>query len=142
MSMIVGIFSDAQGLRTVVDGLSANGADLERLRIVATDEIPTELATSGIQYVWLGDVNRSAPSDIMTSTGGTSVPSGNGGGTMMDNELDEALSELAIPDGKTDEYAHAVEMGSVVIGYPCLGIDASTLRQLYTSAGASKIDEF
>lgn len=142
MSMVVGIFSDAQALRTVVDVLTKTGVDLDRLRIVATDEVPTELATSGIQYTWIGDVQRSAPSDIMTGGGGTGLPSGNGGNGIFENELDEALSELAIPDGKTDDYARAVEKGLLVVGYPSLGIDAATLRQLYASAGATSVDEF
>jgi hypothetical protein len=142
VSMVVGIFSDHQGLRVVVDGLTKNGVDLDRLRVVTCDEVPTELATSGVQYVWIGDVQRSAPSDIMTSGGGTSMPSGNGGNGFFENELDEALSELAIPDGKTDDYARAVEAGQLVVGYPSLGIDAATLRQLYDAAGASSIDEF
>jgi hypothetical protein len=54
----------------------------------------------------------------------------------------ESLSELAIPDGRTDEYARAVESGSLVVGYPSLGVDSATLRQLYTSSGASNIAEF
>ena len=145
MSMVVGIFPDSTGLLSVVDGLYQAGVDIERLRVLSCDEIPTELASSGVQYVWLGDVNRGAPSEIMTDGGGTSVPSGPGGGGgvgIYDGELLESLSEIAIPDSKTDEYAHAVESGLIVVGYPCLGIDSAALRQLYNSAGATSVAEF
>jgi hypothetical protein len=141
--MIVGIFPDSSALQSVVDGLNQAGVDLERLRVLSCDEIPTELATSGVQYVWIGDVNRGAPGSIMTGGGGTGMPEEeehNSG--MIGGDLMESLSELAIPDGRTDEYARAVESGSLVVGYPSLGVDSATLRQLYTSSGASNIAEF
>ena len=141
--MVVGIFSDSSSLRAVVDGLSGSGVDIEHLRVLSCDEIPTELATSGVQYVWIGDVNRGAPGSIMTGGGGTGMPvpeEHNSG--MIQGDLLESLSELAIPDGRTDDYARAVERGALVVGYPTLGIDVATLRQLYSSAGATDIAEF
>jgi hypothetical protein len=142
VSMVVGIFSDQSALQSIVDGLAAKGVDLERLRIVSCDEIPTDLATTGIQYTWIGDVNRGAEGSIMTSGGGTSMPSGDHGSGVFDGDINEMLSDLAVPDGRTDEYALAVERGAHVVGYPCLGIDAATLRALFDSSGASSIEEF
>ena len=143
--MVVGIFPDAAALGKVVDGLRDAGVDLERLRVLACDEIPTELATTGVQYVWIGDVNRPGPGGIMTDGGGTSVPDTGGGPTstgIFDGEVLEELSELAVPDGRTDEYARAVECGSLVVGYPNIGVDAETLRSLYSASGATSVEEF
>jgi hypothetical protein len=141
--MVVGIFPGISALRPVVDGLNQAGVDIDRLRVLSCDEIPTELATSGVQYIWIGDVNRGAPSNIMTGGGGTGMPVADEHNTgMVEGDLLESLSELAIPDGRTDDFARAVETGSLVVGYPCIGVDSATLRQLYTSSGASSIDEF
>lgn len=143
--MIVGIFPDTSALVPVVDGLRSAGVDLERLRVLSCDEIPTELATTGVQYVWIGDVNRPGPGAIMTDGGGTNVPNNSGERTssgMFEGELLEMLSELAVPDGRTDDYARAVECGSLVVGYPNLGVDAAMLRDLYSTSGATSIEEF
>jgi hypothetical protein len=141
--MIVGIFPDSSGLQSVVDGLNRAGVDLDRLRVLSCDEIPTELATSGVQFIYIGDVSRGAPSSIMTGDHGAGLPEPDEHASgMLGDDIIESLSELAIPDGRTDEYARAVESGSLVVGYPCLGVDSATLRQLYTSSGASDVAEF
>jgi hypothetical protein len=142
VSMVVGIFSNNDALKTIVDGLRASGADLERLRALTTDEVPTELASSGVQFVWIGDVERGVAGPSLGS-GGTGMPTG-GDRSLNEvhgDELLESLSELGIPDGRTDDYAHAVEDGRLVVGYPSFA-DSSALKQLFTSAGANSVDEF
>ncbi len=142
VSMVVGIFDDTQALKPIVDGLRSSGADIERLRVLTYDEIPTELATTGIQLVWIGDVEKAVEPDGLGS-GGTGVPMG-GGPSLTEvhgDELLECISELGIPDGRTDDYAHAVEQYKLVVGYPAFA-DASPLRQLFTSCGAKSIEEF
>jgi hypothetical protein len=79
----------------------------------------------------------------MTGGGGTGMPvPEERTGDINQGDLLESLSELAIPDGRTDDYARAVERGSLVLGYPNLGIDVATIRQLYSTAGATDIAEF
>lgn len=142
MSMVVGIFSNNDALKTIVDGLRASGADLERLRALTTDEVPTELASSGVQFVWIGDVERGVTGPTLGS-GGTGLPSGatRSLNEVHGDELLESLSELGIPDGRTDDFARAVEDGRLVVGYPSFS-DASPIKQLFTSAGANSVDEF
>lgn len=142
MSMVVGIFSNNDALQTIVDGLRDSGADLERLRALTTDEVPTELASSGVQFVWIGDVERGVTGPTL-GTGGTGLPSGSSRSPneVHGDELLESLSELGIPDGRTDDYARAVEDGRLVVGYPAFN-DSSALKQLFKSAGANSIDEF
>jgi len=140
--MVVGIFSNSDALKSIIDGLRASGADLERLRALTTDEVPTELATSGVQFVWIGDVERGVEGPSLGS-GGTGVPSSTNRSPneVQGDELLESLSEFGIPDGRTDDFAKAVESGRMIVGYPSF-TDSSALKQLFTSAGANSIEEF
>jgi hypothetical protein len=140
--MVVGIFSSSGALKSIIAGLRESGADLERLRAYTTDEVPTELATSGVQFVWIGDVERGVEGPSLGS-GGTGVPSSSNRSPneVHGDELLESLSELGIPDGRTDDFAKAVEDGRMIVGYPSFA-DSTALKQLFTSAGANSIDEF
>ena len=140
--MVVGIFSNSGALQSIINGLRDSGADLERLRALTTDEVPTELATSGVQFVWIGDVERGVEGPTL-GTGGTGLPTSTNRSPneVHGDELLESLSELGVPDGRTDDYAKAVEDGRMIVGYPSYS-DSTALRQLFTSAGADSIDEF
>ena len=140
--MVVGTFSSSDALKSIIDGLRASGADLERLRALTTDEVPTELASSGVQFVWIGDVERGVEGPTLGS-GGTGLPSSanRSPNEVHGDELLESLSELGIPDGRTDDFAKAVEDGRMIVGYPSYA-DSTALKQLFTSAGANSIDEF
>jgi hypothetical protein len=140
--MVVGIFPDASALKAVVDGLLASGADTERLRVLTIDEIPTELAATDVQYVWIGDVERAMDPGGLGS-GGTGIPgmSNRAPDQVHGDEMLEGLSELGVPDGRTDEYARAVEQGKLIVGYPALS-DPAPLRQMFSSLGATSIEEF
>ncbi|HEY7994677.1 MAG TPA: hypothetical protein VID24_10720 [Candidatus Eremiobacteraceae bacterium] len=142
MSMVVGIFSNSSALKSIIDGLRESGADPERLRALTCDEVPTELATSGVQFVWIGDVERGVEGPTL-GTGGTGLPTSTNRSPneVHGDELLESLSELGVPDGRTDEYAKAVEDGRMIVGYPSFS-DSSAIRRLFTSAGANSIDEF
>jgi len=140
--MVVGIFSNSSALKPIIDGLRESGADPERLRALTCDEVPTELATSGVQFVWIGDVERGVEGPTL-GTGGTGLPTSTNRSPneVHGDELLESLSELGVPDGRTDDYAKAVEDGRMIVGYPSYS-DSTALRQLFTSAGADSIDEF
>jgi len=142
VSMVVGIFSNSSALKPIIDGLRETGADPERLRALTCDEVPTELATSGVQFVWIGDVERGVEGPTL-GTGGTGLPTSTNRSPneVHGDELLESLSELGVPDGRTDDYAKAVEDGRMIVGYPSYS-DSTALKQLFTSAGADSIDEF
>jgi hypothetical protein len=140
--MVVGTFPKTAALHAVVDGLKSSGADLERLRVLTYDEIPTELVSSDIQFVWIGDVERAeTPGTLPTGTEVPGLSHGNRSEIHGGDELLECISELGIPDGRTDDYAHAVEAGRLIVGYPASS-DAAALRQLFSSAGATLVEEF
>jgi hypothetical protein len=114
-----------------------------RLRVLSCDEVPTELASSGLQFTWIGDVDRGAPHDIITGSGGTNFPGMAGGdvSAVQGDLLLESLSDLEIPDGRTDDYSRAVEDGRMVLGYPG-GADSTATKQLFSSAGATLVEVF
>jgi len=142
VGMVVGMFSDTAALKPVLDGLRDTGADIERLRVLTYDEVPTELASTDIQFVWIGDVERaSGPGELGTGTGLPTGAQNRSPNEVHGDELLECLSEFAIPDGRTDDYARAVEGGALLVGYPAHA-DAAALRQLFTSAGATSVEEF
>jgi len=142
VGMVVGTFQDSTALKPVVDSLNASGVDIDRLRVLTYDEVPTELASTDIQFVWIGDVERaSSPGEMGTGTGIPGQSSNRSPNEVHGDELLECLSELAIPDGRTDDYARAVEKGSLIIGYPTRP-DTPDLRALFLSAGATTVEEF
>jgi len=142
VSMVVGIFEDSKQLKPIIDAIRASGADIERLRVLTYDDVPTELATTGIQLVWIGDVDKAVEAGDL-GTGGTGLPNTRESSPMEvhGDELLECLSELGVPDGRTDDYARAVEQCKLVVGYPAFS-DPAPMRQLFTSMGASSIEEF
>lgn len=140
--MVVGIFPDTKAVKPIVDELKSSGADIDRLRVLTYDEIPTELASEGVEFVWLGDVERGLEvGDIPTGTETPGITgSHTGPGEIHGDELLEGLSELGIPDGRTDDYARAVAQGRLIMGYPAG--DPASLRQLFTANGATSIEFF
>jgi hypothetical protein len=141
--MVVGIFPDCSKLEGLIDALVSSSRDPKRLHVLSCEEVPTELASSGIQLVWIGDVMRTSSAGIITDAGGVGVPGlTNAGPSMIDSdELLDWLSDLNVPDGRTDDYARAVEEGRLVAGYPA-DSDAAATRQLFTTAGATIVEEF
>lgn len=141
--MVIGIFPDCSKLEGLIDALVSGGRDPKRMHVLSCEEVPTELASSGIQLVWLGDVMRTSSAGIITDAGGIGVPglASSGPSIVESDELLDSLSDLNIPDGRTDDYARAVEEGRLVAGYPA-NSDGPAIRQLFTTAGATIVEEF
>ena len=75
-------------------------------------DVPTEIANTGAQYTWLGDVNRGTSiGGSITNMGGVSVPGiGIGGrteGVIYGDSVNDYLASLNVPDGRNDDYAIA-----------------------------------
>jgi hypothetical protein len=143
VNIVVGIFPECALLESVIGALVSSGKDPKRLRVLCNEEVPTELANSGVQVVWLGDVSRTPGGGIITNSGGVGVPGMNNSApsVLESDELLDALSDLNIPDGRTDDYARAVEDGRMVVGYPG-DADSAAIKQLLASTGASIVEEF
>ncbi|MBV8081520.1 MAG: hypothetical protein JOY86_00895 [Candidatus Eremiobacteraeota bacterium] len=53
----------------------------------------------------------------------------------------EALSELGVPDGSTDDFLAAVDAGRSVAGFHA-GDQAGAVKALFSSAGASRVASY
>jgi len=142
--MIVGIFPDGASVAKLAGALASNGADTGSLHVLGCDDVPTELATLDVHYVWIGDVQQDVPTAIMTGDHGMAVPGLDNfhvGGSIGGDELMESLADLCVPDGRSDDYARAIEEGRLVVGFPA-GTDPDTVRAAFSQAGAAIVEHF
>lgn len=147
MATVVGIFPDISSVATLLSSLSAAGHDVSRAQVLGNTDVPTEIANTGAQYTWLGDVNRgSGGGGMITNSGGVGVP-GIGLGTRTEgviygDSVNDYLAALNVPDGRTDDYAVAVEAGRIVAGLPVSDGSLDAARAAFSSAGATVVDVF
>ena len=146
MAIVVGTFDDHGAIKEVADALKNSGIDVSKLRVVGNEEVPTGLAAPEVEYVWLGDVAGAGISrlDNVEQETGTGVPglTNRGTGLVSYPELGDYLSDLGIPDAKTDSYSNAVEAGKWLAGYPVFGDGIDSVKSAFTSAGAKSVEVF
>jgi len=149
MPVVVGIFSNHDAIAKVVDGLKAGGLDLNELTVI-TDETPEDegLATSGVQFVLSGgpdDEMLNSGSGIITTGGGTGVPGLTDTETQphvsYEGSIFELLADLDIPDGRTDDYAMAIEQRRCVAGY-VTSTDIDKVKGVFSGAGGNPVEVF
>lgn len=145
MAIVVGTFENHRAVRALADSLKKSGQDVSKLQIVGDEEVPTELAAADAEYVYLGDVAsgiiRAAGSTYVT---GTDVPGLTDAAprALGYPELGDYLSDLGIPDAKSDAYAKMVDGGKWLAGFPA-GADAvDSLKSIFSAAGAQSVEVF
>jgi hypothetical protein len=147
VATVVGIFPNHASVATLLSALSAAGHDVSRVQILGSADVPTEIANTGAQYTWLGDVNRgTGAGGMITNAGGVGVPGlsigGRTEGVIYGDSVNDYLASLDVPDGRTDDYAAAVESGRVVAGLPVTDGSTDPVRGMFSSAGATVVDVF
>jgi hypothetical protein len=146
VATVVGIFPDMASVATLLNALSAAGQDVSRAQVLGNADVPTEIANTGAQYTWIGDVNRSSGSGIITNMGGVSVPGLNTSdrteGVVYGDSVNDFLASLQVPDGRNDDYAIAVEAGRVVAGLGVPDSSSDSIRGIFSSSGATTVDVF
>jgi hypothetical protein len=146
MPVVVGIFQNNDAVQKVVGSLKTAGLDPSDLTVISEDEASGQLISSGVQFVLSGEAEEA------TIAGGTGLITGSGpevpglgrvktdvGETEAAPEL-EALSDLNVPDSRTDDYVEALEHGRAVAGMTTG--DADKVKALFTAAGASTVEVF
>jgi hypothetical protein len=147
-TVVVGILPDHDAVAKLADSLKAAGFDLAQLTVVSSEDPSDDLVHSGVQFVLAGDPDEdmlTTGTGIITSGGGTSVP----GVTNSDVRAEmfhgasttDLLGELEIPDGRTDDYAAAVESGRAVAGIVA-GANVDKVKGLFSAAGANPVEVF
>jgi len=145
-SFVVGIFDNHRQIQSLAGSLSGAALDPSRLHVVGGEEIATDLAASGAKYVYLGDVEGSQGiigGDAGRQTG-TGVPGLTDSGlkTLGYAELGDYLSDLGIPDRKTDAYSKAVDGGEWLAGYLAPLDKLDSVKSAFASAGARSVEVF
>jgi len=147
VATVVGIFPNIASVATLLSALSAAGHDVSRAQVLGNADVPTEIANTGAQYTWIGDVNRgSGGGGMITNSGGVGVPGiGLGSrteGVIYGDSVNDYLAALNVPDGRTDDYAVAVESGRVVAGLMVADGSVDSARGVFSSSGATVVDVF
>ncbi|HKW44237.1 MAG TPA: hypothetical protein VJN22_01185 [Candidatus Eremiobacteraceae bacterium] len=147
MTTVVGIFPNQASVTTLLGALSAAGHDVSTVQILSTSDVPTEIANTGAQYTWIGDVDRGIDVGSITNMGGVGVPGLAAGnrteGVVYGDSVNDYLASLNVPDGRSDDYAIAVESGRLVAGMPLDdAANADAARKIFSSAGATVVDAF
>ncbi|MBV8171228.1 MAG: hypothetical protein JO219_04770 [Candidatus Eremiobacteraeota bacterium] len=146
MPMVVGIFPNTAALSKLSDSLKGAGLDLSRLVVISEEEPSEELIDNGVRFRLSGEPDTETLDSAeghLTSSGGTEVP-GLSSGAMPhlvgSDPNEELLSDLNVPDGRTDDYEAAIEAGRCIAGYPAS--DADAVKGLFVNAGGSPVEVF
>lgn len=147
MATVVGIFPDISSVASLLSALGAAGHDVSRAQVLGNMDVPTEIANTGAQYTWLGDVNRgSGGGGGSNLAGGVGVPGiGLGNrteGVIYGDSVNDYLASLNVPDGRNDDYAIAIECGRTVAGLLVPDTDSDAVRNMFSSSGATVVDVF
>jgi len=146
MSVVVGIFPDHSAVSKLVDVLKAGGFDPADLTVISSDDAPGSLVSSGVEFVVSGEAEES------TLAGGSALITGQGQdvpgidqmrydvGAYEQTPALETLSDLGVPDGRTDDYMEAVDRGRCVAGLRTS--EPAKAKPMFSAAGANAVDVF
>lgn len=147
MPVVVGIFPSNTAVEKLTDSLKQGGLDPVRLTVISGDEASGKLISSGVQFVLSGEAEETTlagGTGIITSHGGPDVPGlskiNTDVGEIEEPPELEALSDLNVPDGRTDDYAEALENGRTIAGF--YADEADKVKGLFTAAGATSVEVF
>ena len=138
MRTVVGVFSDNDTVSRLAHDLKSSGFDLGGLIVISSDEPSGHLASSGARFVSDLEPTRIF-GDVDTHVPGLRAKEPYEYGNETSPAL-EALSDLAVPDGRTDDYINAVKAGRSVVGYAV--DDPADLRARFASAGGNPVSVF
>ena len=147
MPVVVGIFQNYAGIKMLIDSVKAAGLDLAALMVIADEAPDNSLITSGVQFNLTGEPDEellTSPTGIMTSSGGTEVPgltSQSLPSVVGENNIEELLADMGVPDKRSEDYEKAIDAGNCVAGYPATD-NTDQLQGFFTAAGAISTEVF
>lgn len=116
------------------------GFDIGSLTVISTQEPTSYLASVGAQFVAALEPTRIS-GDVALNVPGLGATQPYAYGAADSSPALEALSDLGVPDGRSDDFLAAVDSGRCVAG--CTATDnVETLKALFSAAGASPINVF
>jgi hypothetical protein len=147
MPVVVGIFPNYAGISKLMESVKAAGLDLEALVVIADEAPDSSLISSGVQFNLTGEPDEgllTSERGIITSSGGTEVPGLVGQQlpqVVGENNVDELLADMGVPDKRSEDYEMAIDAGRCVAGYPATD-NADPLKDMFTAAGALSTEVF
>jgi hypothetical protein len=149
MSTVVGIFPNHDAVSNLAFALKSGGFDSRDLTVISRDGAIGYLRSTDATFIRKTAQLReeaATPATRMHGVGQTAwdVP----GNELEDPPEDyssapelEALSELSVPDGRTDAYTRAIDAGRWVVGYTA-GERAAAIQSLFLANGGTPVDVF
>ncbi|MDP9025448.1 MAG: hypothetical protein M3N13_08750 [Candidatus Eremiobacteraeota bacterium] len=145
--------SDVSQLETLLGGMS--GVDRSKLSVITLSDETEEHESSFLNFIHAGgayidtDVQGSlAGTDtaIITGSGGTGVPQMDTSSTRLGylsaSHIAHHLGALPIPEDEVGNYNDALDNGSAVIAYDCIGGDFAVAEAAFRSAGVKHVKVF
>lgn len=131
--MVVVGLSQTEDTSALRAALTAAGLSPDDVRSVGPDDAAENLA------------REAAPSDIITSDRGMSVPGISGGENrtfFYDESLVDRLGDFGIPESEFDNYLGAVERGKTVIAYFAKPDSVDKVTAAFSAANVSNVRQY
>lgn len=149
MSTVVGIFSNHDAVSSLAFALKSGGFDLRYLTVISQDGAIGYLRSTDATFVRKTAQPYEVPATAATPMHGAGQTNWEVPGNDVEEPPEdyysapelEALSELRVPDGRTDKYTRAIDDGRWVVGYDA-GNRADAIRSLFATGGATPVDVF
>jgi hypothetical protein len=139
MSAVVGIFTNTDTVGALAHAMKLAGFDVADLTVISNQEPTGYLVSVGANYVAHTDPTRIS-GDVEISVPGSGSPRISDLEAPESSPALESLSDLAVPDGRTDDYMSAVEAGRCVAGIETDKVDQ--VKALFVAAGGNPVGVF
>jgi hypothetical protein len=140
MSTVVGIFPTSATISSLAHDIKARGLDISRLVVISNDEPTGYLASIGARFITALEPTR-IYGDVSTEVPGLRMSTPSDFNAQETSPALEALSDLAVPDGRTDDFLKPVDAGRCVAGYPAAE-NAEAVRAMFSAAGGNPVALF
>jgi hypothetical protein len=139
MSAVVGIFANSDTVGALAHAMKTAGFDPGDLTVISNQEPTGYLVSVGAKFVSAMDPTRIS-GDVAISVPGSGPQQISDFDAQESSPALESLSDLAVPDGRTDDYMSAVEAGRCVAGIETDKIDQ--IKALFVAAGGNPVAVF
>ena len=140
MHCVIGIFPNNAAVSSLAQSIKSRGFDVRALTVITNEEPVGYLASVGATFVnALEPARISGDVDVQVPGLQSGAPSDLEAG--QSSPAAEALSDLGVPDGSTDDFLAAVDAGRAVAGFDAQD-QADAVKELFSSAGASRVASY
>jgi len=140
MHTVVGIFANNDAIATLAHAIKSGGFDVRALTVISSDEPTGYLASVGARFVNSLEPTRIS-GDVDVEVPGLRAGEPDDLAAQESSPAEEALSDLAVPDGRSDDFLTAIDSGRSVAGFPT-GDKADAVKAMFSTAGANRVVVF